>query len=44
MAREEFLNKLQLCYFGDKKAFNEIVEYVNELKNLYVKMICGKSF
>lgn len=25
MTREEFLKKLQLCYFGEKKTFNEIV-------------------
>ena len=44
MAREEFLNKLQLCYFGDKKAFNEIVEYVNELKNIAVEHKIMKKF
>ena len=33
MTREEFLKKLQLCYFGEKKAFNEIVEYFDTLQN-----------
>lgn len=44
MTREEFLKKLQLCYFGDKKAFNEIVEYVNELKNIAVEHKIMKKF
>lgn len=25
MSREEFIGKLQLCYFGDRNAFNDIV-------------------
>ena len=33
MTREEFLKKLQLCYFGEKKAFNEIVKYFDTLQN-----------
>lgn len=33
MTREEFMNKLQLCYFGEKKAFNEIVKYFDTLQN-----------
>ena len=33
MTREEFLKKLQLCYFGEKKAFNEIVEYFDTLQS-----------
>lgn len=32
MTREEFLNKLQLCYFGERKAFNEIVKYFESLQ------------
>lgn len=32
MTREEFLKKLQLCYFGEKKAFNEIVKYFDTLQ------------
>ena len=31
MTREEFMNKLQECYFGNKTAFNEIIKYVNVL-------------
>lgn len=33
MTREEFLKKLQLCYFGNKTAFNEIVKYFDTLQN-----------
>lgn len=33
MTREEFLKKLQLCYFGEKKAFNEIVKYFDTLQS-----------
>lgn len=33
MNREEFIGKLQLCYFGDRNAFNEIVEDNQKLKN-----------
>lgn len=32
MTKEEFLKKLQLCYFGEKKAFNEIVKYFDTLQ------------
>lgn len=32
MTREEFMNKLQECYFGNKTAFNEIVEYFDTLQ------------
>lgn len=32
MTREEFIKKLQLCYFGEKKAFNEIVKYFESLQ------------
>ena len=33
MTKKEFMNKLQLCYFGEKKAFNEIVKYFDTLQN-----------
>ena len=33
MTREEFMNKLQECYFGNKTAFNEIIEYFDTLQN-----------
>ena len=32
MTRKEFIRKLQLCYFGEKKAFNEIVKYFDTLQ------------
>ena len=32
MTRKEFINKLQLCYFGNKTAFNEIVKYFDTLQ------------
>lgn len=32
MTREEFLKKLQFCYFGEKKAFNEIVKYFDSIQ------------
>lgn len=35
MTRKEFINKLQLCYFGEKKAFNEIVKYFDTLQKHY---------
>lgn len=44
MTREEFIRKLQLCYFGEKKAFNEIVEYVDELKCIAVEHRIMKKF
>lgn len=31
MNREEFIGKLQACYFGDRNAFNEIVSVYDEL-------------
>ena len=31
MNRNEFIGKLQLCYFGDRNAFNEIVSVYDEL-------------
>ena len=33
MTREEFMNKLQECYFGNKTAFNEIIKYFDTLQN-----------
>ena len=33
MEREEFIGKLQMVYFGDRNAFNEIVEDNQKLKN-----------
>lgn len=33
MNREEFIGKLQMVYFGDRNAFNEIVEDNQKLKN-----------
>lgn len=44
MTRKEFINKLQLCYFGNKTAFNEIIKYVNELKNIAVEHKIMKKF
>lgn len=32
MTREEFIGKLQMCYFGDRNAFNEIVGVYDNLK------------
>ncbi len=32
MDKEEFLDKLQLCYFGDKSAFEEIVGVYDDLQ------------
>ena len=34
MNKEEFLGKLQMCYFGDKNAFDEIVGEFNRLNNI----------
>ena len=33
MNKEEFIGKLQMVYFGDRNAFNEIVEDNQKLKN-----------
>ena len=33
MNKEEFIGKLQMVYFGDRNAFNEIVEDNQRLKN-----------
>ena len=32
MNKEEFLGKLQMCYFGDSNAFNEIVELFDKIQ------------
>lgn len=34
MNRDEFIGKLQLCYFGDRNAFNEIVSEYDRLNNI----------
>ena len=34
MNKEEFIGKLQLCYFGDRNAFNEIVSEYDRLNNI----------
>lgn len=44
MTRKEFTEKLQECYFGNKTAFNEIIKYVNELKNIAVEHKIMKKF
>lgn len=32
MSKEEFIGKLQMCYFGDRNAFNEIVGVYDNLQ------------
>lgn len=32
MDKNEFLRKLQMCYFGDRNAFNEIVELFDKMQ------------
>lgn len=32
MNKEEFMGKLQMCYFGDRNAFNEIVSVFEDLQ------------
>lgn len=32
MDKTEFLGKLQLCYFGDRNAFDEIVELFDKMQ------------
>ena len=39
MTRDEFIGKLQMCYFGDRNAFNEIVNEYDKLKSLYNKAL-----
>lgn len=38
MAKEEFIDKLQMCYFGDRNAFNEIVGEYDKLKAEYERI------
>ena len=38
MNKEEFIGKLQLCYFGDRNAFNEIVSEYDRLNNIINKI------
>lgn len=33
MTRKEFIYKLRECYFGNKTAFNEIIEYFDTLQS-----------
>lgn len=34
MNKEEFLGKLQMCYFGERNAFDEIVSEFDRLNNI----------
>lgn len=34
MTREEFINKLQKCYFGEREAFNAIVSFFDKFQAL----------
>lgn len=34
MSKEEFVGKLQMCYVGDKNAFEEIVAVYDELQEI----------
>ena len=38
MSKEEFIGKLQMCYFGDRNAFNEIVGVYDNLQQENEKM------
>lgn len=38
MTKEEFIGKLQMCYFGDRNAFNEIVGEYDKLKAEYERI------
>lgn len=38
MTKEEFIGKLQMCYFGDRNAFNEIVGEYDRLKAEYERI------
>ena len=38
MTKEEFIGKLQMCYFGDRNAFNEIVGEYDKLKAKYERI------
>ena len=39
MIKEEFIDTLQACYFGDRGAFNKIVKEYDELHNKIDKAI-----
>lgn len=39
MTKEEFMGKLQLCYFGDRNAFNEIVSFYDAFQDQINKAI-----
>ena len=39
MTKEEFIGKLQLCYIGDRNAFNEIVSVYDDLQDRINKAI-----
>jgi hypothetical protein len=38
MNRDEFIGKLQLCYFGDRNAFEEIVGVYDKQKEILDKI------
>lgn len=38
MNRDEFIGKLQLCYFGDRNAFEEIVSVYDKYKSILDKI------
>ena len=45
MNKEEFLGKLQMCYFGDRNAFNEIVELFDKMqKEIYTLKVSEEEW
>lgn len=38
MDRDEFIGKLQMCYFGERNAFNEIISEYDRLINILNKL------
>ena len=44
MTREEFVVVLSKCFFGNEAAFNRIIKYVNELKDIAVEHKIMKKF
>ena len=42
MTREEFIRKLQLCYFGEKKAYDELVLFILNYKPPYTSEYAEK--
>lgn len=44
MEKSEFIAKLQMCYFGDRNAFNEIIEVYDELKKDTINDILAKDY